>query len=171
MDIILHIIILLLLIVLIYQDFTERSVHWFLFPLLIISQFTLTYLSIGWDDLLLNATVILALLALQFLLLSLYFSFRNGRLINIINKYIGIGDLFYFLFLCLAFSPFNFISFFVGSLLLILTTYFLLIRTKTKQYKIPLLGSLSIAYIVLLAVQQISCFNQFDDALMVHLFL
>ncbi|MDR1678836.1 MAG: hypothetical protein LBR81_03570 [Prevotellaceae bacterium] len=166
MELALNMVIVLLLAALIYQDFKSRSVLWVIFPVLIIFQFFLSYKLIGWDELWRNTVVNLMLLALQFLLLTLYFSFRNARWTNIINKYIGAGDVFFFVFLSLAFSPFNFIAFFVVSLLAILIIYFLIVRKNLKKHKIPLLGAMSIAYLPVLCVEYLSDFNKFDDVIL-----
>jgi hypothetical protein len=160
-----------LLALLIYQDFTQRAVSWILLFLLIPCQFGLTYLTIGIEELFFNLEVNMMLLIFQFLLLTVYFSLRIRSLTNIINKFIGIGDLFFFVFLSMAFSPFNFILFFILSLLLILIVYAIAVRGRIKQYRIPLLGNMSIIYLVMLAVEQLSCFDRFDDTWAVHLFL
>ncbi len=163
--------IVILLIVLIYQDFTQRAVNWLLLFLLIPCQSGLTCLTIGAEELFFNIGINVMLLAFQFLLLTIYFSLRTRHLTNIINKFIGIGDLFFFIFLSLAFSPFNFILFFILSLLLILIVYAIAMRGKLEQYKIPLLGNMSIIYLIVLLVEQLSCFDRFDDTFAVHLFL
>ena len=159
----LNIVIILLLIALIYQDFKYRYVLWFIFPLLIGGQFFVSYISIGWDEFWRNTTVNLMLMALQFLVLTLYFSFRNRKWINIINKYIGVGDVFFFVFLSLAFSPFNFLTFFIVSLLVVLIIYSLTVRKKLRKYKIPLLGGMAVAYLLALCVEYFSGFNKFED--------
>ena len=140
--------------------------------LLIPCQFGLAYLIIGAEELFFNLGINTMLLAFQFLLLTVYFSLRTRHLTNIINKFIGIGDLFFFVFLSMAFSPFNFILFFILSLLLILIVYAIVMKGKLKQYKIPLLGNMSIIYLVIVAIEYLSSsFNRFDDTLAVHLFL
>ncbi len=112
------------------------------------------------------------LLVFQFLLLTVYFSLRSRSLTNIVDKFIGIGDLFFFIFLSMSFSPFNFILFFIFSLLLILIVYAVAKKGKLGQYKIPLLGNMSIIYLVVLAIEYLNgSFDRFDDTLAVYLFL
>ena len=159
------------MVVLAYQDFTQRSVNRFLLFSLIFCQSGLTYLTIGKEELFFNAGVNAMLLILQFLLLTIYFSLRVHHLTNIINKFIGIGDILFFIFLSMAFSPFNFILFFIVSLLPVLIIYAVAMRSKLKQYKIPLLGNMSIVYIMVLIVEQTGCFDRFDDTFMIRLFL
>ena len=173
MYLLLNTIVAVLLIVLIYQDFTQRAVSWLLLFLLIPCQFGLTYLTIGVEELLFNLGINAMLLVFQFLLLTVYFSLRSRGLTNIVNKFIGIGDLFFFIFLSMAFSPFNFILFFILSLLLILIFYAVAMRGRLKQYKIPLLGNMSIIYLIVLTFEYLSSsgFDRFDDTLAVHLFL
>ncbi len=169
MNLFLNAIIIALLVILIYQDFRARSVSWIIFPVLIICQGILSFNVTGKQELIFNTSINLALLTLQFLLLTLYFSFRNKRLTNIINQYIGIGDLFFFVFLSLSFSPFNLIAFFILSLLLTLIAYGITMAGKLKQYKIPLLGSMAIAYLIVVLLENITCLNRFDDFLMLYL--
>jgi hypothetical protein len=140
--------------------------------LLTLCQAEASYLTIGVEELLFNFGINTLLLIFQFLLLTVYFSLRTRSLTNIINKFIGTGDLFFFVFLSTAFSPFNFILFFILSLLLILIVYAIALKGNLKQYKIPLLGDMSIIYLVLLAIEYLhSGFNRFDDSMAVHLFL
>ncbi len=162
----LNIVVILLLATLIYQDFKYRCVLWIIFPALILSQFFLSYMLIGWEELWLNMTVNLMLIVLQFLVLTFYFSFRNRKWTNIINKYIGIGDVFFFVFLILAFSPFNFIAFFIVSLIAILIIYTVAVKDNLKKYKIPLLGAMSIVYLLTLCVEYFSEFNKFYDVIL-----
>jgi hypothetical protein len=159
----LNTVIILLLVVLIYQDFTQRAVNWLLLFFLILCQFGLTYLMVGIEDLFFNIGINAMLLIFQMLLLTIYFSLRSRHLTNIINKFIGIGDILFFVFLSMAFSPFNFILFFILSLLLILIVYVVVMKGRIKQYKIPLLGNMSIIYLIMLAIEQVSCFDRFDD--------
>lgn len=171
MNLFLQIAIVLLLAVLIYQDFAQRAVHWVLLALLIPCQFGLAYLTIGAEELLFNLGINTMLLVFQFLLLTVYFSLRTRALTNIINRFIGIGDLLFFVFLSVSFSPFNLILFFIFSLVLILTVYAVAMRSKLKQYKIPLLGNMSIIYMIVLAIEWFCNFSRFDDTWTAYLFL
>ena len=158
-----HIAIVLLLGLSIYQDFRYRWVGSIYFPMLIALQIGLSCALIGWDELWRYTLVNLMLLTLLFLVLTLYFSLRNRKWTNIINKYIGLGDVIFFVFLSLAFSPFNFLAFFVTSLLVILIIYFLFVRKDLENYKIPLLGGMAIAYLIVLCIEYFSEFNRFED--------
>ncbi len=162
----LHIVIILLLLTLIYQDFKHRSVWWIILPVLIICQFTLSCKLIGWEELWQNTAINIMLTALQLLVLTLYFSLRNGSWTAIINKYIGSGDLFFFIFLALAFSPFNFLAFFIVSLLAILLIYALTVKKELKKYKIPLLGGMAIAYLFVLLVEYFGFFYKFEEIIL-----
>jgi uncharacterized membrane protein len=128
-------------------------------------------LTVGKEDMLFYVGINTMLLIFQFLLLTIYFSIRSHRLTNIVNKFIGIGDIIFFIFLGLTFSPFNFMLFFITSLVLTLIVYAIFVRGKKEQYKIPLLGSMAVFYIVSLIIEQVSRFDRFDDTFMVYLFL
>ncbi len=149
MDILLSSLIIIFLGIIVYQDYKFRGISWLLFPIgfvLFSVQFLyqrelLTQLKLF----LLN----LAILFFVFILLLIYFSIKNRKLTNIVDSYIGIGDLLFFILLAQCFSVVNFVLFINAALLLVIFTYVVigpLFRPDTK--KIPLAGLFALFYLI-----------------------
>jgi len=155
------------------QDVRSRSVYWFLFPILLVlfsAAGLLQYRSltaIG-QTAFINCTF----LALQFLLVSLYFSLKNRRWINITADLLGWGDIL--LLLCVAFylSVLSFLFFYIGSLigaLLIWLIWQAIAAQKDKH--IPLAGLQAILLGAFLTVDWFRLhLNLTDDAWLLNLF-
>lgn len=149
------------LIPIIYEDFRYRAIHWIW--LVILSVLAICLGSINTGFVLTNLSFVL----FQLVVLSLYFSIKNRELTNIVNQYLGIGDILYFIPLCLLFSPINFIGFFVTSLIISLTGALIWNVVKPGiQNNIPLAGCMSIVLIPILFMAW-----QFDIDLKNDLFL
>jgi hypothetical protein len=97
-------------------------------------------------------------------MLKIYFRARkvnnSGKLIN---NVIGLGDIIFFLFLCMAFSPMNYIAFMIISLILTLLVH---ITVRNRFQRIPLIGYLSIWYTIL----AVTGFNTRSDMYLQNLF-
>jgi len=106
------------------QDIRSRSVYWFLFPILLvlfIAAGLLQYrsLTVIRETAFINCTF----LALQFLLLSLYFSLKNRKWVNITTGLLGWGDILLLLSVAFYLSVLNFLVFYMVSLIGALLTW------------------------------------------------
>ncbi len=113
-------IIILFLIIVLYQDLRYRAISWPVFPLLAFTGFvdhTLlsTFMEVMYTSLI-NLGFLLLILSLSFL----YFKFRHVKFKEFSKKYIGTGDLLFFVFLSVIFTSPNFILFFISGLIIIL---------------------------------------------------
>lgn len=159
-----NLLVLPILFILIYQDFTKYTVTLFLLILLIIVQLSIGLRTDGWEEtatlFVTNATITIV----QLLMLKIYFRARkvnnSGKLIN---NVIGLGDIIFFLFLCMAFSPMNYIAFMIISLILTLLVH---IIVRNRFQRIPLIGYLSIWYTIL----AVTGFNTRSDMYLQNLF-
>jgi len=123
----------------IYEDFKFRAIHWYWLVLILMIGFW------HFDFHLEQSLINLSLLLIQFLVLTCYFSFKEKKWINITDKYLGLGDLLFFIPLALFFSPVNFLLFFVGSIIgTLMLMLCLKIVTKQILETIPLAGFQSI---------------------------
>ena len=99
------------------------------------------------------------------MLLTIYMSIKNKKIKNIINTYLGIGDVLFFITLTVAFSPVNFIAFYILSLIVTLLFYVFynaILRNTSSQ--IPLAGMQSICLIIVLLYSQfLKDFNFYND--------
>jgi hypothetical protein len=134
----------------VFQDFKQRQISWFFIPLLLagfIYKAFYTNNGVGVNGLLVNVGFVL----LQLTVLTIYMSVKNKKMVNIINSYLGIGDVLFFIVLCGAFSPINFLVFYLCSIVLTLIGYLLYnIMIKGSQKEIPLAGAMASGMILLM---------------------
>ena len=104
--------------------------------------------------------------AFQLLMMMGYFTLKNRKWTNIINTYIGIGDILFFLILSLAFSPVNFIIFFLGSLLLTIGGYSIYKIFKSNvNTEIPLAGTMAIILMICVIYSCWKTLKLYDDGM------
>jgi hypothetical protein len=144
---------LFILLLIFLQDLASRSVYWFLFPLLAAMLFWLHFLQAAslaaiWQPCLIN----IAFLVLQLLLLTVYFSIKNKKLVNIGNGLLGLGDILFLLSITFYLSTLNFLLFYIMSLTCILLLWLITqLAFRKKNEQIPLAGLQAILFIVFLA--------------------
>ncbi|HXB93041.1 MAG TPA: hypothetical protein VNU72_12155 [Puia sp.] len=125
-----------------YQDFRSRSVHWIYFPLLALSGMGMAATLQSFLRILADTGFNLAFMGLQLVLLKLYFFVRcrvrytaltiaqrrstGSPDTALIDKKIGLGDILFLAATCLFFSPINFIAFYILSLLFAIGTWLLM---------------------------------------------
>jgi len=97
--------------------------------------------------------------------LTIYISIKNKKFINVINSSLGLGDVLFFVVVCVAFSAINFILFYVMSLLFTLVgfiAYNTLVKKSVKE--IPLAGAMAMVMITLIVLNQwMPQFNFYND--------
>lgn len=157
-----------------YQDLRYRAVSWVIF--LISLLINLIYLLFEQKMPLLtffqNVGINLIFIVSQFVMLTIYFSLKHRKLINIADKYIGWGDLVFYVITAIVLSPLLFLLFHVGSLVFCLLIYLCIhyFRKRPFQYQIPLAGIQSILMILLTIFQVIfSSFSLHEDSWLVNL--
>ncbi len=144
---------LLLLIALlgiIYEDFNYRGIHWWWLLLLLLG--ILGWRPWNYEQVAINWGFLIS----QFVLLTAYFSLKRKTLTNIIDQYLGLGDILFLFVIAILFSPFNFLLFFVASLmtsLLVFLVYQHLFPT-TSAPTIPLAGAMAIILILVLLASE-----------------
>jgi hypothetical protein len=144
---VLDFLIILFLMIVLFQDLKYRAISWIFFPIgfLLFVFKSFTYGSFSNQSILIGVNFGVCLLI--FLFLTIYFSIKEKKVINIVDKYIGKGDLFFVLIVSVGFSTINFILFINISLFLILLFYgVFVIFSKTRNDKIPFAGLLSLFY-------------------------
>jgi hypothetical protein len=144
---------LFFLIGILLQDFWFRAVHWLFFPLLTFGLFSLQLLETREPGAAFRQTgVNMVFLTLIFTLLTLYFSIREKKLINISKGMLGWADILFLVAIAFYLSVMNYLFFYIASMLLTLLLWLLykgITRNKSKQ--IPLAGFQSLLFIVFLA--------------------
>lgn len=120
-----------------YQDFRERAVSVWLFPVLG-SLFLVKNLTvIDYSQYLFNTLINIGFCLIQYAILTLYFSFKNKTIINIADTVLGWGDIVFVLVLCFAFPPLMFFIYYMLSLVIAtLIGFYFKLQNKT----VPLAG-------------------------------
>ena len=150
----LQIFIIASLLLLVIQDFKSRFVYWLVFPALVLEFILWHYLQQQslkeiWQSILFNVLFLL----LQLLLITIYFSLKSKRLINITSELLGLGDILFLLSMAFYFSVLNFMAFYLISLIESLITWLLwLTLTKHKNKHIPLAGIQALFLIIFLTL-------------------
>ncbi len=155
------IIALIVLAAIFVQDIVSRAVHWILFPVLVLSLVIIKSSNFSFAEMLSPAGINLTFLIMQLLLVTLWFSIKQHKLVNITSTLLGWGDIL--LLTCLAFylSVLNFLMFYLGSLIFVLVYWTTKMTIfKSEQKHIPLAGLQALLFLLLmLADTQIVNFN------------
>jgi hypothetical protein len=146
--------------VIVYQDFRERKVSAWLLIVLSVALFLQTSLSSSVGTALENTLVNTLFVLFLLVTLTAYFSLRARRFVNIVDTYLGLGDILLLLGISSCFPLFNFVLYFTLSLLLTLGGILILklLRISSKA-EIPLAGALAITLGTLLAVSDLIDFS------------
>lgn len=150
--------------VIIWQDFKNRSISWFLIPLFLLVVVAKGLFAIHFNELLEYTIINLVLVIINLIGVTLLVSLKEKKITNIVDSYLGLGDILFFLVLTVVFSPINFVAFYFGSIVLLTVIYGLsTLFHKNKQQLVPLAGGMSILLIITLLVEQaqttFSCYN------------
>lgn len=131
-----------------YQDFKERSVYWFLFPILAILMVCMHYLSTNSYILGLSILSNIFLVSLVLLILFLYTKLIQRK--QFLDTSFGLGDLLFFYALSLSFPTLTFIIIFVFSIFFSLLC-FLIFKKNMKYETVPLAGFQSLFLLFVLS--------------------
>lgn len=147
------------------QDLLYRAVYWICFPILAILFFVMKASFTGAEEVLKDAWYALIFLTLQLLILSIYFSVKHKKFVNITREYLGWGDVLFLVSLVFYLSPGNYVFFYIASLLLVLFYALLINLTSDKANKhIPLAGlQAALLGMAILVEQIVSNFNLYND--------
>jgi Flp pilus assembly protein protease CpaA len=170
MNYILNTLTILSLIFLVIQDFRQRLVFAWLIVLIMLLVGYKMFDRVGIREAAVFFLMNTALIAIQLAGIVTYFSLRNKKFTNIINTYIGAGDLFFFAVIAVAFSPLNMLAFYGSSLFLTLVT-FIIYRNikKNTRPEMPLAGGMALMLSVLLIIQIINpSLDLYNDQLLMN---
>lgn len=137
--------------IVLYQDFKNRLVYWFLYPIIGILAFAIQLCNvpstIAFFNLGVNLLFITIILGSSFL----YTRFRN---LNFTDA-IGMGDILFFVFVSGAFSIISFFVLFVFALLFSIILHQVLMNKKEDQ-TVPLAGYMALFFGVVYAMTFLS---------------
>ncbi len=156
------------LLMLVYQDMRYRSVSW---SLLLFLSTGLLISGINEGLIPKYALLNLSFLMIQLLALSIWSRLRLGSFLAFINQALGLGDILFFLALCLAFSPVNYIIFYLFALvvsLLIFLAWIFIKRLKPAETEFPLISGMGMVLIAVLCLKMSGAFDQYTDISISH---
>jgi hypothetical protein len=110
---------------------------------------------------LMNGVIIL----LQLLLLTIYFSIKERKLVSIINAKLGLGDVLLLFVLCLSFFPTTFLIFLSTSLIFSLSLHLIIRKQFKEQVKIPLAAYIAIYYVLFVSTLLFLQLSPYQDIL------
>jgi hypothetical protein len=173
MKYILEALIAVLLILIIYQDFKYRAIVWIAFPLLFTSFLISTVIKVGISQFTEYAVYNFNFLVMLFLGITLYFSVKARKVINLTKGYFGWADILFLACLAVLFSPLNFLLFFHLSIFLMIVAVLLFRIVKNKKFNsIPYAGMQALVLLVLLLFNtSFSLINFLSDEWIVNYFL
>ena len=145
-----------LLSIIFYQDLKYKAVTWILFPAIAIVFVTYNFYSNNVSDVFYNSGINIVFVLLQLLILTLYFSLKARKIVNIAQKSLGWGDILFLISVCFLLPPNTFFLFYILSLILIVLKE-IISRIVFAKYseKIPLAGLQALLLAILIIFQQI----------------
>ncbi|MDB3887378.1 hypothetical protein N9344_00330 [bacterium] len=159
MTFILSFIILIFLTVLTYQDFKSRSINWVLIPILFLAFVVKGFLEISYQELFNHFVVNILIVIVNLLGVTILISLKEKKFTNIIDTQLGLGDVLFFVVLAVAFSPINFLIFYLGSVFITTLIYGIIMLKNKEQTFIPLAGAMSIMLAFMLIIEQTTRLN------------
>jgi hypothetical protein len=136
----------------------HRAISWVLIPLALAG---FVYKGMVSENILLKDVLLnIAFVSVQLVLLTVYMSIKNKRLVNIVDTYLGLGDVLFFVVICAAFSTLNFIVFYLVSMIITLTGAIAYNGfRKKKSVDIPLAGAMAGILIVLMLIPGVGFYD------------
>ena len=142
---------LLPLIVLLLQDIRTRSIHWSVLLILLVALGLDSVVSNGFQTAISMTLNNSLFLLVQGAFLVLYYILREKPLKSIINVSLGAGDILLLFIVTVAFSLFNFIFFYLLSLIFSILVWTLVrFFIKLSDRSVPLAGLISAWLIVVI---------------------
>jgi len=96
-----------ILLIISYQDFSERLIHWFYFPLVALLLILQLLHIEGAVTPIVIVGINLMIVFFMLTLTTIIYGIRHRELIYIVDKVIGLADILALGLVCLAFSPIN----------------------------------------------------------------
>ncbi|MBS7256713.1 general secretion pathway protein [Flavobacterium branchiicola] len=134
-------ILILVFALVLYQDFKNRLVYWFLYPVIGILAFIIQLHKLPLQIAITNLGFNLLFIGLILGGSVLYLKFKNLDFTDMI----GLGDVLFFIFIAASFSIVSFLILFVFSLVFSLILH-LILHNKKQEVTVPLAGFMSLFF-------------------------
>ncbi len=152
------ILLFLSLIFIFFQDYRDRQVYVFLFPLIGILGTYLFFLNSNLEYYFLSVCINLGIVLIVVLLNYLFAEFILKK--NLLKEALGLGDILFFIAFAFCFPTVTFINFFVFSILFTFVLHLALSKlVKDKNRNIPLAGYMSLFLLVVYLVNWLGFYD------------
>ncbi|GAA3591031.1 general secretion pathway protein [Flavivirga amylovorans] len=151
-----YILLIIALLLVLYFDMKKRMIHIILPILIFCFSMLINYVSTNLK--LIDTIYNIGFLLINILGVILYFSLKTKALINPIDRFIGLGDIVFFIAITPLFKLETFIPFFIIGLLFSLLLYVIVLLFK-KMKTIPLAGYLSLYLVINILIKNVFNIN------------
>lgn len=155
--------IVILLVCIFIQDWKDRAVYWFIFPLLAVSGIIKAHLSGSLHGALYAEWLMsFAFLVMNTLFLLFYIKIKKKSGFSQLSQYIGLGDLLFFVTLVFFGTFLHFIVFYTGSLAGALILW-LILKKYSRYEHVPLAGLQALCMLPIWMYIAITKLNPYQD--------
>jgi hypothetical protein len=126
-----------------FQDFKDRKVHWFLYPLVGILVLILQMQKVNLYSTLVNVGCNLSFVLILLFVCNLYAKLKLKK--PFLSEVFGLGDVLFFIFISFSFSTISFLTLFVFSLVFALVVHQFL-KNNHPEETVPLAGYMSLFF-------------------------
>lgn len=141
--------IILLFLLIFYQDLRFRGIHWIVFPALLLCSVLLKKENLNIEMILFN----LGFLATLLLLLTFYLSIKFQRFVDITKGFFSLGDILFLIALIPLFSSQLYMTYFIVGTILSLG-FHLIASTIKAQKNLPFAGYMALSGILFVICEQ-----------------
>lgn len=154
------------LLVIAAEDFKERAISLLYLSSFAIFAFAYGSYQNGIASLLVNFGWNLLFISSQLLFLTIYCSLKEKKIVNIADRYLGWGDILFFIPLCFLFTTIWLLPFYLFSLIAVLLVFLIVqLWKKDKNRTIPLAGGQAVCLMVWLIGSLYFDINYFENPL------
>lgn len=141
-------VLIVLLLIVFYQDYKTQMVSWFLFPLIAIALGVNFYVMIGEYPIYFIYSIVINCGIVMLVILTLFLYSKLKMKMHFINTTFGLGDALMLFAIAFGFPSYTFLVLFSTSVLFALACHFILKRNYTYR-TIPLAGYMSLFFALL----------------------
>ncbi len=163
----LELFIIAMLSIIVVQDMRFRKISWIPLPLLLMAFMMLSLKQNSFREVVFMYWFNFLFILVQHICFAVFFFIKKRKVFNLINTYHGIGDILFAVILCMAFSPMNFIHFYIISMCLTLLGYLLFLYLRSASSRgVPTAGGMALVLIVCFVFKMLNGTDFYSD----HLF-
>lgn len=150
---VIRILICLILLFIVIQDFRFRAVHWIMFPMLWILLIADGLFVTNEQDYISGTAINILIIIIQGMILYGFYQVQGKNLNFIITRIIGIGDVLFIFLMAFAFTWTSFMFYYIAGLLFALLAWIIIRKINREETGlVPLAGLLAIYMIIIMLI-------------------